>query len=363
MLTDTSLIASGNLATSRRTITGVLGQFGLLEISDEAAAKIITDAGLPPRVLNEPDFPIALEQELVIFLAIVRLTVTTRSSARVLFSRRQVLGIENLGVVGMAMRHAPTAMDALEVFLTYPQLAWGHSRMVVRREADVSLFSFTMERPKFRDVSEADVDALVLHCLVLDLVSSLSFIADIVESQAPPLYITFPFAEPADWHEVSTELPCPVHFSREETCLAYPSSFDGTPLPRANTLLYKNYVSITERLAQVLGEDVNLTEQVTRWLWAYTPPLKRGDIAARLAMSERTLTRQLSREDSTYALLLASVQEERARNFLNNRALSIAEVGYRLGYAEPSAFTRAFTKWTGVPPLKWRLLLEHSGRA
>ena len=148
MQTKTSLIASGNLATSRRTITGVLGQFGLLEISNEAAAAIITDAGLPLRVLDEPSFPISIEQELVIFLAIVRLTVTTRSSARALFGRRQLLGIENLGVVGMAMRHAATAMDALEFFLTNPQMAWGHARMIVHWQSDASLFSFTMERPK-----------------------------------------------------------------------------------------------------------------------------------------------------------------------------------------------------------------------
>jgi len=355
MKPDTSLISSGNLATSRRTITGVLGQFGLLEIGDEAAAAIITDAGLPLRVMDEPSFPIPIEQELLIFLAIVRLTVSTRSSARALFSRRQILGIENLGVVGMAMRHAATAMDALEFFLANPQLAWGHSRMAVHWQPDVSLFSFTMERPKLHDVSEADVDALVQHCLVLDLISSLGFITDIVETQAPPLYITFPFAEPADWHEVSAELPCPVYFLREETSLAYPALFDGTPLPRANTLLFKNYVAITEKLAQVLGNDANLTEQVTDWLWAYMPPLKRSDIAARMAMSERSLTRKLSQEDSNYAQLLASVQEERAKNFLRNQGLSIAEIGYRLGYADPSAFTRAFTKWTGGSPLKWRL--------
>jgi len=226
--------------------------------------------------------------------------------------------------------------------------------MIVRWQPDVSLFSFTMDRPKFRDVSEANIDALVQHCLVLDLVSALGFISDIVETQAPPLYITFAFAEPSDWHEISAELPCPVHFLREETCLAYPALFDGAPLPRANKLLFKNYVAIIEKLAQVLGEDVNLTEQVTDWLWAYVPPLKRGDIAARLAISERTLTRKLSQEGCSYAQLLANVQEERSKNFLCNQELSIAVIGYRLGYADPAAFTRAFTKWTGVPPLKWR---------
>ena len=48
------------------------------------------------------------------------------------------------------------------------------------------------------------------------------------------------------------------------------------------------------------------------------------------------------------------MQSERAKNFLRNRDLSVSEIGYRLGYAEPAAFTRAFTHWTGQSPLKWR---------
>jgi AraC-like DNA-binding protein len=89
-------------------------------------------------------------------------------------------------------------------------------------------------------------------------------------------------------------------------------------------------------------------------LWAYTPPLKRGDVASQLAMSERSLTRQLGKEGTSYTELLAEVQSERAKNYLRNPALAVSEVGYRLGYTEPAAFTRAFTKWTGSSPLKLR---------
>jgi AraC-like DNA-binding protein len=119
-------------------------------------------------------------------------------------------------------------------------------------------------------------------------------------------------------------------------------------------LVYRSYVSIAEKLSLMLAEDISLTERVTRWLWAYTPPLRRAEIASQLALSERSLTRQLGQEGTSYAELLAGVQEERARNFLRNRSLSVTEIGYRLGYTEPAAFTRAFTKWTGRSPLNWR---------
>lgn len=355
MNSDSTVIASGNLATSRRTIMGVLGQLALLDVSDEYALAMFTSAGLPARALQEPDFPISLGQELIICLALDRSLATGRHSpAHVFFNRMGKMGIEHLGVLGMAMRHAATAVDALKVCLDYPQLTWGHSRMVVSRQSDVSLFSFTMERPEMRDVTAEEIDRLVEYCLVLDVVTSLRNIQDITESEDPPLYICFPFAQPADWTEACGAVPCPVRFSEPEACIAFPTAVDNTPLPRANPLLYRSYANIAERLSQMLAEDFSLGERVTRWLWAYTPAPSRREIASLLAMSERNLTRQLGREGTSYADLLAQVQQERAKNFLRNPALSVSEIGYRLGYTEPAAFSRAFTKWTGTSPLKWR---------
>jgi len=354
MQDDSAIITSGNLATPRRTVSGILGLFSLIGASDEQTKTLITDAGLPTRALEEPDFPVSLEQELYVTQAVVRITCATRSPIRALFEQREYFGIENLGVLGMAMRHAATTAEALNVCLSYPQLTWGHSHMVVRRSGDLSLFSYSMARPVVREASDSDIDALVQHCLAMDLLSSLRNIEDIVETGAQPLYIHFSFAQPADWHLLCVELPCVVKFDQEQTCLAYPWPIGDTPLPRANPLLHRTYVSIAEKLSLMLAEDVALTERVSRWLWAYSPPLRRGEIAKQLAMSERTFTRQLKAEGSSYAQLLATVQGERAKTFLRNKTLTVAEIGYRLGYAEPAAFTRAFAKWTGRSPLKWR---------
>ena len=132
-MSDT-VIASGNLATARRTISGVLSQFALLGIDAAIAGSLVTDAGLPARAMDEPDFPISLQQELEICSALVAGLPSGRSIVRVLFEALPRMGIENLGVIGMAMRHAATSLDALKVCLTYPQLTMGHSRMVVRLE-------------------------------------------------------------------------------------------------------------------------------------------------------------------------------------------------------------------------------------
>ena len=45
---------------------------------------------------------------------------------------------------------------------------------------------------------------------------------------------------------------------------------------------------------------------------------------------------------------------KRAEIFLANLTAAVREISERLGYAEPAAFTRAFSNWTGSSPLKWR---------
>lgn len=354
MHTQATVIASGNLATSLRTVNGVLGQLMLLDISTGNALQLFTGAGLPAKALEDPDFPISLNQELDICLALARSPVCIPSPACALFKVRYKMGIENLGALGMAMRHAPTAIDALKVCLNYPQLTWGHSRIVVYSRGDSTLFTFSMERPGLRDATAADADLLLEYCLVLDLLTTLRNIEDIAAFSPGALSIALPFAQPDGWEEIGDQLPYPVQFCAAEACLTVSAAFDITPLPRANRHLYRSYASIAQQLAQMLGDDCNLRERVSRWLWAYTPPPPKSVLASMLNMSTRKLSRQLAIERTSYSALLAEVQLERAKNFLRNPALSIGEISERLGYSESAAFSRAFTGWAGLSPLKWR---------
>jgi AraC-like DNA-binding protein len=348
------VIASGNLATARRTAAGILSQFALFEIPAQTGRALITSAGLPEQVLEQPDFPIALEQELTIALGIVHFLAPRRSPISALFSVWQALSLDGLGVIGMAMRHAATAAEALNTILTYPQLSWGHSRMVVRREGQTSVFSFQMERPTLRNTTAQDIDQLIQYCIAVDLLSSMRNVQDLVGVQTPPLSLTLAFPQPDDWHCVPEPLPCAVSFNGAVSGFVMHAAFDDTPLPKANPIMHKSYVAIVEKLSRLLSDDISVTERVTRWLWAHSPPPGRREVARLLAMSERNLSRQLAREQTSFAQLLADVQTQRATQFLRNPALTVSEVGYRLGYSEPAAFTRAFSKWTGKSPLKWR---------
>lgn len=73
------------------------------------------------------------------------------------------------------------------------------------------------------------------------------------------------------------------------------------------------------------------------------------EVAARLHSTSRTLQRQLRENGTSHRQLLDEIRQERALEFLE-QGRTIAEVASSLGFSEPSAFFRAFRRWTGTSP-------------
>ncbi len=84
-------------------------------------------------------------------------------------------------------------------------------------------------------------------------------------------------------------------------------------------------------------------------------PVAMAGVASGLAMSQRTLQRQLEAEGTSYARLLKQTREALARHYLNNTRLPSAEISFLLGFEEPNSFYRAFRDWTGLSPEQARL--------
>ena len=73
-------------------------------------------------------------------------------------------------------------------------------------------------------------------------------------------------------------------------------------------------------------------------------------VSARFRMGGRTLQRRLEAEGVRFDDLLDQYRHERAVDWVRAGKLELAEISYRLGYAQPRAFFRAFRRWTGRSP-------------
>ncbi|MGW4958804.1 AraC family transcriptional regulator ligand-binding domain-containing protein [Nonomuraea sp. NPDC004186] len=74
------------------------------------------------------------------------------------------------------------------------------------------------------------------------------------------------------------------------------------------------------------------------------------EVTRHLAVSARTLQRQLQLEGTTFQEVLASTREDLARHYLSHSAMRTAEIAYLLGYDDSNSFYRAFRTWTGTTP-------------
>ena len=72
-------------------------------------------------------------------------------------------------------------------------------------------------------------------------------------------------------------------------------------------------------------------------------------LARRLGVSPRTLRRHLEHEGLTLRGTLDTVRREKADELLA-AGTPVKEVAFALGFSEPSAFSRAYKRWTGLPP-------------
>lgn len=108
---------------------------------------------------------------------------------------------------------------------------------------------------------------------------------------------------------------------------------------------------LDERLARLPPDSP--VGRVRAGIEALLPSATLSKVARRLGASPRTLQRWLASEGTSFAALVEEVRRARALALVEAGA-SIAEVAWMLGYSEPSAFHRAFRRWTGTTPAQWR---------
>ena len=107
-----------------------------------------------------------------------------------------------------------------------------------------------------------------------------------------------------------------------------------------------------DNLLDTLKSAGKTTTQV-RQLIAKSLPEGKADIeqvSEHLHMSRWTLARRLKSEGVTFNDIVREIRSNLAAQYLSDQKMSVSEVGFLLGYSEPSAFQRAFRSWYSCTP-------------
>jgi len=144
----------------------------------------------------------------------------------------------------------------------------------------------------------------------------------------------------------------------------FPASFLDVPQATADSRLHTLLRRCAERALAQIGASSSVSHQVRQILESQ---LEQGKfcadaVAERLQMSRRTLSRKLDREGTGFRAILDDLRRGLSSRYLLDEDLSIAEVGARLGFAEVAAFHRAFKRWYGLTPHRYRKVYRDAVR-
>jgi AraC-like DNA-binding protein len=134
--------------------------------------------------------------------------------------------------------------------------------------------------------------------------------------------------------------------------LVFATGLEGIAVRTFNSRLRDYFEAQCALLAEQFAGDAPITTRVRAELIA---AMDGGDpsmenIARRIGTSGRSLHRRLSEEGTRFNDLLDTVRQEFAKRYLARKSVSASEVAYLIGFQSPTAFFRAFKRWTGRTP-------------
>ena len=186
-----------------------------------------------------------------------------------------------------------------------------------------------------------------------------------VGSQWAPQEVQFAHEAPHQISEHRRVFGTPVSFGCETNAFVVEREFIERELPAADPRLYRILKRYLESVLNELPREDSLLASVRK---SIAESMRDGDpklarVSKRIAMSPRTLQRQLKEYGVDFKKLTDDTRRRFATNYLKDRKNTFTEIAFLLGYSEVSAFNRAFKRWTGSTP--WTIavrLRRKSGR-
>lgn len=265
-------------------------------------------------------------------------TLATDASFAIEVAER--MSIDDYDLLGLIGKTASTVRDALSRVARYLPI-WTDAYACRVDDGEALTVILELDNTTSRGARVATESALA---------ELLKAVRDITGAPIVPRAVTHRHAAPDDLAAHTRFFGVIPTFEQSHDALV----LDRTDADRAVALADRGLRDYLEKQLDALYADhvtsfgTRLRETI-RALLPHGIPLA-AEVAKTFGMSARTLHRRLEAEGTSFGELVESEQLRVARTLLPNTRLALADIAYRAGFSEPSAFSRAYRRWTGRAP-------------
>jgi AraC-like DNA-binding protein len=258
----------------------------------------------------------------------------------------QKSGLDVLGFVGLLVKYSPDVRTALQSLVRYLHLQVQGGLVTLDEGDKAAMLGYEIYAPGAVATDQIADAAVTLLFNAMIALCGPDF--RLVE-------VRFEHGRPQDVAPYRRVFEAPVRFDASENALVFSAVRLNHRLPAVEPELSELLRSHIQALEVQFRDD--FPEQV-RSILRTSLLVDQGSadqVAALLAIHSRTLHRRLAASGTNFRAIVDECRYEIARQLLEHSDSEVHHIAYTLDYADPGSFSRAFRRWSGTTPARWRV--------
>ncbi|MFG1396464.1 AraC family transcriptional regulator [Roseixanthobacter pseudopolyaromaticivorans] len=314
--------------------------------SESRVRNFLDEAGIAERLLRRPDGRISQDQVIALYKIAA---VQTGDEMMGLWSRPIRSGA--LKIICRTVIDAPSMTTALHRLAQVWNLLLDDHRLSHESAPDV-------ERMTLYSTGRARVTNRFSHVIMMKLVHGI--VSWLAGSEVPIAGISFAFLRPPFGADYNTMFPAKAGFEAPSTRIEFSSATMRLPIVRSKTEILAFLERAPRDWMFTQSSEHALTLKIRRNILVSPRgfELTLPEAANQCTMSQRSLTRRLAAEGTSFHEIKDDLRRDVALRALVSNVGNIESLALQLGYSAAPVLHRSFRRWTGMTPAEYRRVVS-----